>query len=153
MAPAAPFNPPSADLPGKPFVSKWVPPPVTKETHNFAQLKSIDLSLLDSEDPAVVEELIQKVKVAIRDDGFLFLENFGVSLEQVSSKSWLDMWILIDCVCHSSFIVNSLLHNISITISQKKIKNVFSSTLTLECGRVTSIHMVSRLAYFKSLVC
>ncbi|KAJ5155756.1 hypothetical protein N7492_008559 [Penicillium capsulatum] len=39
-------------------------------------------SLLDSEDPAVVENLIKQVKVAIRDDGFLFLENYGVSLEQ-----------------------------------------------------------------------
>lgn len=84
MAPTAPFNPPSADLPGKPFVPEWVPPQATKEKHNFAELKSIDLSLLDSEDPAVVHELIQKVKFAIRDDGFLFLENYGVSLEQVS---------------------------------------------------------------------
>lgn len=86
MAPAALFNPPSADSPGKTSVPEWVPPPVTKETHNFAKLKSIDLSLLDSEDPAVVNELIQKVKVAIRDDGFLFLENYGVSLEQVSGE-------------------------------------------------------------------
>lgn len=86
MAPAALFNPPSAELPGKPFVPEWTPPPVTEETHNFAKLKSIDLSLLDSEDSAVVDELIQKVKVAIRDDGFLFLENYGVSLEQVSDE-------------------------------------------------------------------
>jgi hypothetical protein len=86
MAPAALFNPPSAELPGKPFVPEWIPPPVTKETHNFAKLKSIDLSLLDSKDSAVVDELIQKVKVAIRDDGFLFLENYGVSLEQVSDE-------------------------------------------------------------------
>jgi hypothetical protein len=83
MAPAAPFNPPSSTLPGKPAVPQWVPPPVTKETHNFAQLKSIDLSLLDSEDPAVVDSLVQNVKQAIRDDGFLFLENYGVSLDQV----------------------------------------------------------------------
>lgn len=83
MAPAAPFNPPATDLPGKPIVPEWVPPPVTQEKHNFAQLKSIDLSLLDSEDPAVVENLIQQVKTAIRDDGFLFLEKYGVSLEQV----------------------------------------------------------------------
>lgn len=83
MAPAAPFNPPAADLPGKPFVPEWRIPPVTKETHNFAKLKSVDLSLLDSEDPAVVDHLIQQVKIAIRDDGFLFLENYGISLEQV----------------------------------------------------------------------
>lgn len=83
MAPAAPFNPPSANLPGKPSLPEWVPPPVTKEKHNFAKLKSIDLSILDSDDPAVVEDLIKRVKIAIRDDGFLFLENYGVSLEQV----------------------------------------------------------------------
>ncbi|KAH6689467.1 hypothetical protein F5X68DRAFT_253818 [Plectosphaerella plurivora] len=83
MAPSAPFNPPAADLPGKPKVAQWVPPPITKETHDFAQLSSIDLSLLDSEDPAVVDSLVQQVKKAIRDDGFLFLENYGISLEQL----------------------------------------------------------------------
>ena len=83
MPTTAPFNPPAADLPGKPVVPAWNAPPVTQEKHNFAQLKSIDLSLLDSEDPAVVDGLVQKVKIAIRDDGFLFLEDYGVSLEQV----------------------------------------------------------------------
>jgi isopenicillin N synthase-like dioxygenase len=71
-------------LPGKPVVPAWTPPPVTKEKHNFAELQSIDLSLLDSDDPAVVDKLIQQVKRAIREDGFLFLENYGISLEQVS---------------------------------------------------------------------
>ncbi len=83
MAPSAPFTPPSADIPGKPFVPDWVPPPITQQKENFAELSSIDLSLLDSDDPAVVSGLVQKVKTAIRDDGFLFLENYGVSLEQV----------------------------------------------------------------------
>lgn len=83
MPATAPFNPPAAELPGKPHVPSWNAPPVTKERHNFATLKSIDLSLLDSDDPKVVEELVQKVKIAIRDDGFLFLEDYGVSLEQV----------------------------------------------------------------------
>jgi hypothetical protein len=87
MAPAAPFNPPSANLPGKPFVPEWIPPPATKEEHNFAKLKSIDLSLLDSDDPGVVDDLIQQVKGAIRDDGFLFLQNYGVSLDQVRPNS------------------------------------------------------------------
>ncbi|KAF1972955.1 Clavaminate synthase-like protein [Bimuria novae-zelandiae CBS 107.79] len=83
MAPTAPFNPPSADLPGKPFVPEWIPPPVTQQKENFAELSSIDLSLLDSEDPAVVDSLVQRVKRAIRDEGFLFLENYGISLEQL----------------------------------------------------------------------
>ncbi len=49
-------------------------------------LKSIDLSLLDSDDPAAVDDLIKQVKTAIRDDGFLFLENYGISLEQVRDE-------------------------------------------------------------------
>lgn len=87
MAPSAPFNPPAADLPGKPFVPEWIPPPITQEKHDFAELTSIDLSLLDSDDPAVVEDLIKQVKRAIREDGFLFLENYGISLEQVGTPA------------------------------------------------------------------
>jgi hypothetical protein len=87
MAPTALFNPPAADLPGKPFVPEWVPPPITKQKENFASLTSIDLSLLDSEDPAVVDDLVKQVKRAIREDGFLFLENYGISLEQVSGAT------------------------------------------------------------------
>ncbi|KAL4958442.1 hypothetical protein BDW69DRAFT_190914 [Aspergillus filifer] len=93
MSPAAPFNPPSPTLEGKPFVPKWNAPPVTKQTEGFATLKSIDLSLLDSEDPAVVENLIQQVKVAIRDDGFLFLENYGVSIEQLHRQFALAQYL------------------------------------------------------------
>ncbi|KAF2786610.1 Clavaminate synthase-like protein [Melanomma pulvis-pyrius CBS 109.77] len=93
MAPTAPFNPPPADLPGKPFVSQWVPPPATKETHNFAELSTIDLSLLDSDDPAVVGKLVQQVKHAIRHDGFLFLENYGVSLEQLHRQFGLAQYL------------------------------------------------------------
>ena len=89
MPKASPFNPPSASLPGKPTVPEWIPPPVTKETHNFATLKSIDLSLMDSEDPAVAQNLVDQVKTAIRDDGFLFLENYGVSLEQVRKNCFI----------------------------------------------------------------
>ncbi|KAL5363297.1 Clavaminate synthase-like protein [Aspergillus floccosus] len=93
MPSTAPFNPPPADLPGKPFVPEWVPPPVTKETHDFAKLKSIDLSLLDSDDPAIVGSLVQKVKVAIREDGFLFLENYGVSLAQLHRRFSLAQYL------------------------------------------------------------
>ena len=87
MAPSAPFNPPSADLPGKPFVPEWIPPPVTQEKESFAELTTIDLSLFDSDDPAVVQNLIDQVKRAIREEGFLFLENYGITREQVSSIS------------------------------------------------------------------
>lgn len=83
MVPAPLFNPPAADLPGKPVIPRWIRPPVTSQKEGFAKLASIDLSLLDSEDPAVVNDLVRRTKQAIRDDGFLFLENYGISLDQV----------------------------------------------------------------------
>lgn len=142
MAPAAPFNPPAADLPGKPFVPEWVPPPVTKETHNFAQLKSIDLSLLDSEDPAIVNNLIQQVKQAIRDDGFLFLENYGISLEQVSDSN-----VLLKCTsrltatCYSSSTASLLLHSISTITLARRTRSACYSAQTLVFGQDTSTPM------------
>lgn len=90
---AAAFNPPSPTLPGKPPVPEWNRPPVTNQTEGFATLKSIDLSLLDSDDPAVVDNLVQQVKIAIRDDGFLFLENYGVSLEQLHRQFALAQYL------------------------------------------------------------
>ncbi|KAL1880649.1 hypothetical protein Daus18300_001260 [Diaporthe australafricana] len=93
MAPTAPFNPPAADLPGKASVPAWNPPPVTQEKHDFAELKSIDLSLLDSDDPKVVDNLVNQVKTAIREDGFLFLENYGISLEQLHRQFALAQYL------------------------------------------------------------
>ncbi|KAH0372770.1 Clavaminate synthase-like protein, partial [Aureobasidium melanogenum] len=78
----APFNPPSSSLPDKPSVPQWIPPPATKEKHNFAELETIDLSKLDGDETAQ-QKLVADVKRAIREDGFLFLENYGVSLEQL----------------------------------------------------------------------
>jgi isopenicillin N synthase-like dioxygenase len=93
MAPATKFNPPSANLPGKPFVPEWVPPPVTQQKEDFAELTSIDLSLMDSDDPAVVDDLVGQVKRAIREDGFLFLENYGVSLQQLHRQFALAQYL------------------------------------------------------------
>lgn len=84
MARTPSFNPPPADGPGKVHIDNWVPPPVTQQVDNFAQLSTIDLSLMDSADPAVVRKLEQQIKTAIREDGFLFLENYGVDIDQVS---------------------------------------------------------------------
>lgn len=81
MAPTAPFNPPLANLPSKPFILEWVPPLAIKEKHNFAKLKSINLSLLNLDNPTVVNSLIKLVKVAIYNNGFLFLKNYRVCLE------------------------------------------------------------------------
>ncbi|KAI5195821.1 Clavaminate synthase-like protein [Aureobasidium subglaciale] len=82
MPTSAPFNPPSPSLRDKPSVPQWIPPPATKEKHNFAELETIDLSKLDGDEKAQAE-LVADVKRAIREDGFLFLENYGISLEQL----------------------------------------------------------------------
>lgn len=156
MAPAAPFSPPAADLPGKPFVPEWVPPPITQEKENFATLKSIDLSLLDSDDPAVVEHLIQQVKIAIRDDGFLFLENYGISIEQVSTGSirkrhFMTLWLTRDSLVNS-FTVSLPSHNTCTTTLPRKTRNAFYSAPTLVCGQGTSTHMASRLVPSQSII-
>jgi hypothetical protein len=67
----------------KPEVPKWVPPEPTKMDLEWADLRTIELSLLDSPDPEVVAKLVATTKAAIKEDGFLFLTDYGVSLEQV----------------------------------------------------------------------
>ena len=76
---AASFVPPSRD--GKPEVPAWIPPKPTKLISEWADLREIDLSKLDSPDPSVVDELVQTTKKAIREDGFIYLINYGISLE------------------------------------------------------------------------
>lgn len=78
---AAPFEPPSTA--GKPQVPKWIPPEATKEDLDWASLHTIDLSLLDSSDSKVVADLVQLTKTAIKEDGFLYLTNHGISLAQL----------------------------------------------------------------------
>lgn len=79
---AAPFQPPSTE--GKPEVPKWNPPPPPTEDIDYAKLHTIDLALVDSPDRKVVEQLIATAKEAIHEDGFLYLVNYGVSLDQVN---------------------------------------------------------------------
>ncbi len=83
---SAPFR--SLSTEGRPEIEQWIPPPATREVVDFAKLHTIDLSLLDSPDPAVVAELVKTTKEAIQEDGFLYLVNYGVTLEQVSSRSY-----------------------------------------------------------------
>lgn len=93
MAKSADFNPPSPNAPGKPYVKPWDAPPITQEKERFAELHSIDLSQMDSDDPKVVQDLVDTVKYAIRTDGFLFLENYGVSLEQLHRQFALAQYL------------------------------------------------------------
>ena len=81
---AAPFNPPSVE--GNPKVPRWLPPKPTDADLNWASLHTINLSLLDSPKPKVVQDLVQLTKTAIKEDGFLYLTNYGVSLEQLHRR-------------------------------------------------------------------
>lgn len=81
---SAHFDPPSSE--GKPEVPEWIPPEPTKEDLDWANLHTIDLLLLDSPDPTVVSDLVKLVKTAIKDDGFLYLTNYGVSLAQLQRQ-------------------------------------------------------------------
>lgn len=81
---AAPFHSPSTA--GKPDVPRWIPPEPTKEDLDWINLHTIDLSLLDSSDAKVVQDLVQLTKTAIKDDGFLYLTNYGISLKQLQRQ-------------------------------------------------------------------
>lgn len=83
---AAPFAPPSADLPGKPALPIYTPPNPTQLPLNFAKLTTIRLSSLSSPDAAVRDALVATTKKAISEDGFLFLEDYGVSVEQLERQ-------------------------------------------------------------------
>jgi hypothetical protein len=80
---ATPFIAPTSTF-EKPEVPKWVPPQPTTMDIEWAALRTIELSLLDSPDPLVVSKLVETAKAAIKEDGFLFLTNYGISLEQVN---------------------------------------------------------------------
>ncbi|TVY68814.1 Gibberellin 20 oxidase [Lachnellula suecica] len=67
----------------RPDIPKWVPPKPTTMDLDWADLRTIELSLLDSADPKVIADLLTTTKAAIKEDGFLFLTNYGVSLEQL----------------------------------------------------------------------
>ncbi|KAJ5033596.1 uncharacterized protein L3040_008708 [Drepanopeziza brunnea f. sp. 'multigermtubi'] len=60
---------------------------------DWAELRTIELSLLDSDDPAVVAELVATTRAAIKEDGFLFLTNYGVSLEQLHRQFSLAQYL------------------------------------------------------------
>lgn len=79
---AAAFRPPVSNT-LKPEIPKWTPPEPTKLNLDWADLHTIELALLHSPDPDVVAKLVATTKQAIKDDGFLFLTDYGVSLEDL----------------------------------------------------------------------
>ncbi|KAI1778466.1 gibberellin 3-beta hydroxylase [Hypoxylon cercidicola] len=89
---AAPFVPPKSTH-AKPHVPEWVPPPTTKLVTDWAHVTEVDLSKLDSEDPEVVKELIATTKKAIKEDGFIYLTNYGISLQDLHRQFSLAQYL------------------------------------------------------------
>ena len=67
----------------KPSIPPWNPPEATTADLDWAQLRTIELSQLDSPDAKVVAALIETTKTAIKEDGFLYVTNYGISLPQL----------------------------------------------------------------------
>ncbi|CZR64271.1 related to leucoanthocyanidin dioxygenase [Phialocephala subalpina] len=90
---AANFSPPPSVASSKPPVPEWIPPQPTKEKLEWADLRTIELSLLDSSDPEVVRGVVETTKKAIKEDGFLFLTDYGVSIEQLHRQFSLAQYL------------------------------------------------------------
>lgn len=131
---AAPFNPP--DHSQKPEIPSWVPPSKPTEDLDYAKLHTIELALVDSPDPAVRAKLIEVAKEAIRDDGFLYLTNYGVSLEQVSDSIGSPQSLLTN-----SYIANLVLHTSCTVIFRRRIRIDFTGILRVVCTPDTSPHL------------
>ncbi|VUC31199.1 unnamed protein product [Clonostachys rosea] len=67
---------------GKPDIPPWNKPAETKEELNWADLRTLDLSLLDGT-PEQQAELVETTRKAIQIDGFLFVKNFGITQAQM----------------------------------------------------------------------
>ena len=70
-----------------PTIKPWVAPPETKGDVKWANLRTIDLSKVDSPDPAVQKEVFEEFRTAIKEDGFLYLVNFGLTQDQVGATA------------------------------------------------------------------
>lgn len=75
------YHPP--DPKDLPHVPPWNPPAPTKESLDWADLHTIELSDLDSPDPKVVAALIATTKTAIKNDGFLYVTNYGLDISDL----------------------------------------------------------------------
>ncbi len=67
-----------------PPLRQWRAPSETGDDVDFAALRTIDLTKFDSEQQEVRDAAFQDFKIAIEEDGFLYLVNFGLSQSEVS---------------------------------------------------------------------
>lgn len=86
------YQPPTSTTP-KPHVPDWIPPLTTKEPLDWADLHTIELFDLDSPDPAVTASLIATTRTAIKNDGFLYITHYGISLEQLHRQFSLAQYL------------------------------------------------------------
>lgn len=77
---------------GKPEIPPWDKPEPTKENLNWADLRTLDLSLLDGT-PEEQAELVETTRLAIQVDGFLFVKNFGMTEEQLDRHFALAQYV------------------------------------------------------------
>jgi hypothetical protein len=131
---AVPYIPPTSNIP-QPEVPKWNPPEPTKMDLDWAKLRTIDLSLLDSPNPAVVEELVATTKKAIKEDGFLYLTNYGVSLDQVRGLRFKETY-LANAV--RSFIASSIWLSIYTKIFLRKTRRSSFGIPLPDCSLVSN---------------
>ena len=75
------------------MIPPWNAPLPTTADLDWAQLRTIELSLLDSPDPTVVANLIATTKAAIKEDGFLYVTDYGVSLSQLHRQFALAQYL------------------------------------------------------------
>ncbi|KAL3294026.1 Clavaminate synthase-like protein [Colletotrichum asianum] len=82
----------ASSIAGKPEIPPWDKPDPTKEDLNWAELRTLDLSLLDGS-PHQQAELVETTRLAIQKDGFLFVKNFGMTEEQLDRHFALAQYI------------------------------------------------------------
>lgn len=77
---------------GKPEIPPWDKPEPTKENLDWADLRTLDLSLLDGT-PEEQAELVETTRLVIQVDGFLFVKNFGMTEEQLDRHFALAQYV------------------------------------------------------------
>ncbi|WVQ81830.1 hypothetical protein IAT38_003957 [Cryptococcus sp. DSM 104549] len=80
----------------RPPLRPWVPPAETKADVKYANLRTINLGLFDSPNQADRDAVFEEFKKAIKEDGFLYLENFGLTQEQIDLQFAIAQNALID---------------------------------------------------------
>lgn len=77
---------------GKPVIPEWDRPEPTSEDLDWADLHTLDLSLLDGT-PEQQAELVETTRRAIQEDGFLYVENFGMTESQLDRQFALAQYV------------------------------------------------------------